>query len=47
MLALGNGREQDEKKPFKIDWKRSGFGDADIIQVDAGGQHSAVLAARK
>lgn len=44
MLALGNGVEQDEPRPRKLDWSKTKFGDAEILQVDAGGQHSAVLA---
>ena len=46
MLALGNGKEQDELRPKPIDWQKSRFGDAEILQVDAGGQHSAILAAK-
>ncbi|TMW65848.1 hypothetical protein Poli38472_003613 [Pythium oligandrum] len=44
MLALGNGKEQDEPRPRQVDWTKTKFGKADILQIDAGGQHSAVLA---
>ncbi|TYZ57713.1 hypothetical protein PybrP1_006288 [[Pythium] brassicae (nom. inval.)] len=44
MLALGNGVEQDEPRPRALDWRKTAFGDAEILQIDAGGQHSAVLA---
>ncbi|DBA03336.1 TPA: hypothetical protein N0F65_004613 [Lagenidium giganteum] len=47
MLALGNGVEQDEPKPKKIDWAKTHFGDAEVLQVEAGGQHSAILAVKK
>lgn len=46
MLALGNGVEQDEVRPRALDWRKTAFGDAEILQIDAGGQHSAVLARR-
>ncbi|RHY32476.1 hypothetical protein DYB32_002547 [Aphanomyces invadans] len=44
MLALGNGVEKDELKPRRLDWAKTKFGDARILQVSAGGQHSAVVA---
>lgn len=44
MLALGNGVEQDELRPRALEWSKTAFGDAEILQIDAGGQHSAVLA---
>ncbi|CAH0489716.1 unnamed protein product [Peronospora farinosa] len=50
MLALGNGEEHDENKPHQLDWsmaksdKDKTFGEAKIYQIEAGGQHSAVLA---
>ncbi|CAI5731448.1 unnamed protein product [Hyaloperonospora brassicae] len=50
MLALGNGKERDENKPRQLDWstatsdKGKKFGEAKIFQIEAGGQHSAVLA---
>uniref|UniRef100_K3WZG0 RCC1-like domain-containing protein n=1 Tax=Globisporangium ultimum (strain ATCC 200006 / CBS 805.95 / DAOM BR144) TaxID=431595 RepID=K3WZG0_GLOUD len=44
MLALGNGVEQDETRPRLVDWRKTSFGNAEILQIDAGGQHSAVLA---
>ncbi|RHY60891.1 hypothetical protein DYB34_001563 [Aphanomyces astaci] len=44
MLALGNGVEKDELKPRRIDWTKTKFGAAKILQVAAGGQHSAVVA---
>lgn len=47
MLALGNGLEQDEYKPRQVNWSKTNFGDAEILQIDAGGQHSAVLARTK
>lgn len=47
MLALGNGEEQDEPRPRLLEWRKTKFGDAEILQIDAGGQHSAVLATRK
>ncbi|KAF0688375.1 Aste57867_19995 [Aphanomyces stellatus] len=46
MLALGNGVEKDELKPRQIDWAKTKFGNARIIQVAAGGQHSVVVAAK-
>ena len=47
MLALGHGKEQDESRPRKLDWSKTSFGTAKILQVEAGGQHSAVLAVSK
>ena len=47
MLALGHGKEQDESRPKQLDWSQTLFGTAKIIQVEAGGQHSAVLAVSK
>ncbi|RLN93820.1 hypothetical protein BBJ28_00018213, partial [Nothophytophthora sp. Chile5] len=44
MLALGNGLDQDENKPRELDWTKAKFGKAEILQIEAGGQHSAVLA---
>ncbi|EEY53266.1 regulator of chromosome condensation (RCC1)-like protein [Phytophthora infestans T30-4] len=55
MLALGNGVDRDENKPYQVDWskatngkdkkgKKMVFGKAEFLQVEAGGQHSAVLA---
>lgn len=44
MLALGHGVDQDENKPRQVNWAKAKFGDAEILQVEAGGQHSAVLA---
>ncbi|CAH0480422.1 unnamed protein product [Peronospora belbahrii] len=50
MLALGNGKEHDENKPCQLDWSKARsdkdktFGKAEIYQIEAGGQHSAVLA---
>ncbi|KAL3666092.1 hypothetical protein V7S43_008883 [Phytophthora oleae] len=53
MLALGNGADRDENKPRQLDWSKAydrvedditPFGKAKILQVEAGGQHSAVLA---
>ncbi|CEG47261.1 FOG: RCC1 domain [Plasmopara halstedii] len=55
MFALGNGVDRDENKPRQLDWSKaiSGkdkegkdqqFGKAEILLVEAGGQHSAVLA---
>ncbi|KAL4161415.1 hypothetical protein PRNP1_001969 [Phytophthora ramorum] len=44
MLALGHGAEHDENKPRQLDWTKAEFGEADILQIEAGGQHSAVLA---
>lgn len=35
MLALGNGKESDESKPCKLDWSKSSFGDAKVLQVSA------------
>lgn len=47
MLALGNGMEQDENRPYRLNWSKTKFGEADILQIDAGGQHSAILAVAK
>ncbi|GMF36445.1 unnamed protein product [Phytophthora fragariaefolia] len=57
MLALGNGLEQDENKPRQLDWskatygkvdgKEKKFGPAEFLQIEAGGQHSAVLVSAK
>jgi regulator of chromosome condensation len=47
MLALGHGDEQDENRPRRLNWTKTKFGDAQILQIDAGGQHSAILAAKK
>ncbi|KAG3119350.1 hypothetical protein PI124_g2498 [Phytophthora idaei] len=53
MLALGNGVDRDEKKPYQVDWSKATlgkskdgeeFGKANFLQVEAGGQHTAVLA---
>ncbi|ETI36877.1 hypothetical protein F441_16983 [Phytophthora nicotianae CJ01A1] len=55
MLALGNGVDRDENKPYQVDWSKAilgkdkegeeeEFGKAEFLQVEAGGQHSAVLA---
>ncbi|GMF13870.1 unnamed protein product [Phytophthora lilii] len=49
MLALGHGVDHDENKPRQVDWSKATFGKkkfdgADILQIEAGGQHSAVLA---
>ncbi|TDH73114.1 hypothetical protein CCR75_004261 [Bremia lactucae] len=53
MLALGNGADRDENTPHELNWskvlmsengKGQDFGKAKILQVEAGGQHSAVLA---
>ncbi|KAJ0407019.1 hypothetical protein ATCC90586_004813 [Pythium insidiosum] len=45
MLALGHGDEQDETRPRRLDWSKAAFAaDATILQVDAGGQHSAIIA---
>lgn len=38
MYQLGNGKEEDELKPFKIDFKAG-----KITKVQAGGQHSMIL----
>lgn len=47
MLALGNGLEQDEPRPKQLNWAKTKFGAAEILQVEAGGQHSAVLARKR
>ncbi|KAJ8525198.1 hypothetical protein ON010_g15917 [Phytophthora cinnamomi] len=57
MLALGHGIDQDENKPRQLDWSKATFGtekkgdkkfgEAEILQIEAGGQHSAVLASGK
>ncbi|KAH9102131.1 hypothetical protein AeMF1_021267 [Aphanomyces euteiches] len=47
MLALGTGVEKDELKPRKLDWAKTKFGPARLLQVAAGGQHSLILAAEK
>ena len=39
MLQLGNGKEKDEPIPFKLPISFS-----NILQIDAGGQHSIILA---
>ena len=44
MLQLGNGREGDANRPKMLDWNKTSFGKAKVLQVEAGGQHSAVLA---
>lgn len=46
MLALGHGEEKDEVRPRRLDKTKTKLSvDARIIQVNAGGQHSAILAA--
>lgn len=56
MLQLGHGLDQDENKPRQLNWsnatygkegKNKKFGEAEILQIEAGGQHSAVLACAK
>ena len=47
MLALGHGQEADEAAPRKIDAKRiRGLEGYTVTQACAGGQHSALLAAK-
>ncbi|OQR93933.1 regulator of chromosome condensation (RCC1), partial [Thraustotheca clavata] len=46
MSALGTGEDKDEYKPRLVDWTKTKFGPARTLQVDAGGQHSAILAAK-
>lgn len=45
MMALGNGRDQDELKPTKLNSTKFGCNGCTILQAEAGGQHSALLAA--
>ncbi|OQR92398.1 regulator of chromosome condensation (RCC1)-like protein [Achlya hypogyna] len=47
MCALGTGDDKDEYKPRLVDWAKTKFGAARILQVAAGGQHSAVLAQKE
>lgn len=44
MLALGHGVDQDENRPRQLNWSKTKFGAAEFLQIEAGGQHSAILA---
>ncbi len=47
MAALGTGEDKDEYRPRQLDWSKTKFGPARILQVDAGGQHSVIVAEHK
>lgn len=46
-FQLGHGSMSNEKVPRRLSWSKTSFDSAQILQVDAGGQHSATLAISK
>jgi len=43
MLALGHGEESDEFKPKKLNFKLAELSKIEILQIEGGGQHSAII----